>query len=299
MPSSRERFIVRYWGVRASIPTPGPETVRYGGNTTCIEVRCDDEIIIIDTGTGARELGNRLMAEESLPLKITIIYSHLHMDHIQGFPFFAPIYEPSTKLRILSPRPSNATSRDFLAWHMAFPWFPVDLKHLESSIQFQDIEPGDGFDLGQTRVSTCPINHPGGAQAIRVDHRGRAFVHASDLEHTGDEPAKDLVELARDAQFLSYDSTYIDGEEYERHKGWGHSTWRHGLKTAQVAGVERFIAFHHDPAHDDAFMDRVADDLEREAPGSLVAKEGMTLDLLNGSVEVEEHRSWARKTALP
>ncbi len=299
MPEPKERFIVRYWGVRASIPTPGPETVRYGGNTTCIEIRCDDEIIIIDTGTGARELGNRLMAEETLPLAISVIYSHLHMDHIQGFPFFAPIYVPSTEMRIISPQPSNATSRDFLAWHMAFPWFPVDLKHLESSIQFEDIVPGSTVKFGDVVVDTCPINHPGGAQAIRVTHRGKAFVHASDLEHEGDALDAQLIALARGAQYLSYDSTYIEGDEYDKHKGWGHSTWRHGVRTADAADVETFIAFHHDPSHDDEFMDRVAREMQAEAPGSLVAREGMTLDLLAGTVEVEEHRSWAPKSALP
>lgn len=299
MPDPKERFIVRYWGVRASIPTPGPETVRYGGNTTCIEVRCDDEIILIDTGTGVRELGNRLMAEETLPLKITIVYSHLHMDHIQGFPFFAPIYVPSTQLRIISPRPANASSRDFLGWHMAFPWFPVDLNHLESSMDFDDIVPGTQVKLGDVTIDTCAINHPGGAQAIRVSHRGKAFVHASDLEHEGDQLAEDLVNLSKGAQYLSYDTTYVDGAEYEKHKGWGHSTWKHGIATAKAAGVETFIAFHHDPSHDDDFMDKVAADMEAAEPGSLVAREGMTLDLLKGTVTQEEHRSWAAKTPLP
>ena len=275
---------MRYWGVRASIPTPGESTVRYGGNTTCIEMRCDDTVILIDTGTGARAAGEKMLRESDGPLSVIVVYSHLHMDHIQGLPFFGPIYEAETQFKAYCPQQEKRTSRQFFEWHMSNPWFPVDLKNLGAKLDFQDVVPGAQFEVGPATVSTCPINHPGGAMAIRVDHRGHAFVQASDVEHEGTTADPLLTELSRGADFLSYDSTYVEGPEYEKHRGWGHSTWTAGLRVAEAANVGRFIAFHHDPSHDDAFMDGIARDVDAARPGSLVAQEGMLLDLLAGTV---------------
>ena len=294
MAQGKAKFQVRYWGVRASIPTPGAGTVRYGGNTTCIEIRCDDTRLLIDSGTGVREFGDLMMAEKQGPMAITVVYSHLHMDHIQGLPFFSPIYESDTSFKAYCPRQEKRTSRQFFEWHMSNPWFPVDLKDLGARFDFTDIEPGTSFDVGPARVSTCPINHPGGAMAIRIDHRDHAFVQSSDVEHEGDFPDPRLTELAKDADFLSYDSTYVEGPEYEAHRGWGHSTWQAGLRVARAANVDRFIAFHHDPSHDDDFMDEVGRQMQAERPGSLVAKEGMVLDLLSGEIHQESSAPGAR-----
>ncbi len=295
MSAPKPLFQVRYWGVRASIPTPGPDTVLYGGNTACIEVRCDDQILVIDMGTGARELGRQLRGEFEPPLDVSILFSHLHMDHIQGFPFFDPIYDATTRAHIYSPRPEDATARQFLAWHMAFPWFPVDLDKLESDLEFVDVPPGEAFDVGPVRVSTCPIPHPGGAMAIRIDHRGHSFVHASDLEVGEGGPPEPLVELARGADILSFDSTYLPGVEYEQHRGWGHSTWRDGVAVADAAGVGTFVAFHHDPSHDDDLMDDLAASLHAARPGSHVAREGMTFHLLDDPLRMELRPARARR----
>ena len=284
MAQGREQFIVRFWGVRGSIPTPGPDTVQYGGNTTCIEVRCDDQIFVIDTGTGARRLGSQLLAEAYGELELYLFYSHLHMDHIQGFPFFAPIYEPTTTVHIYSGPPAESTTRGVLTTQMADPSFPVPLEHLRSTLKFHHIERGDTVKLGRVEVQTCELNHPGRAMGIRINHRGKSFVQCSDVEHRGDEPDNEVVALCRDADVLSYDSTYVEGPEYQAHKGWGHSTWQHGVKVSDAANVGTFIAFHHDPGHNDAFMDRLAGSLSAKRPGSLVAKEGMTIDLLSGAV---------------
>ena len=282
------QFIVRFWGVRGSIPTPGPDTVRYGGNTTCIEVRCDDQIIVIDTGTGARRLGSHLLAEAYGNMDLKLFYSHLHMDHIQGFPFFAPIYEPTTTVHIYSGPPAESTTRGVLATQMADPSFPVPLEHLRSTQVFHDIQRGDTVKLGKVEVQTCELNHPGRAMAIRVNHRGKSFIQCSDVEHRGPEPDADLVNLCREATCLSYDSTYVDGPEYTAHIGWGHSTWQHGVKVADAAEVETFIAFHHDPGHNDTFMDRLGDALSATRPGSLVAREGMQINLLSGEVSYSD-----------
>ena len=284
MARRNEQFIVRYWGVRGSIPTPGPDTVKYGGNTTCIEVRCDDQIIIIDTGTGARLLGSQLLSESYGDLELSLFYSHLHLDHIQGFPFFAPIYEPTTTVNIYSGPPAESTTRGVLTTQMADPSFPVPLEHLRSTLNFCNIARGDTVRIGRVEVQTCELNHPGRSMGIRINHRGKSFVQCSDVEHRSDEPDAEVVELCTDADFLSWDSTYVDGPEYQAHKGWGHSTWQHGVKLADEANVGTFIAFHHDPGHNDGFMDRVAHAMTQKRPGSLVAKEGMTIDLLSGEI---------------
>ena len=286
MSKVEERYHVRYWGVRGSIPTPGPHTVRYGGNTTCIEFECDDQRIIVDSGAGIRELGNKLMAGEG-PIKLTLIYSHLHVDHIMGLPFFAPMYSPRTELDIYVPATNNISPDAFFRWHLSEPWLPVDLDFFSAKIRFHELAPGDLLQIGDAQVRTCSIAHPGGAMAIRVDHRGHAFVQCSDIEH-GDVPSGELVTLCSQADYLSYDATYATTDEYQRHKGWGHSTWQAGIKVADAAHVDRFIAFHHDPSHDDTFMDKVADALGSARPGSLVAMEGMVLDLLSGDVQFPE-----------
>ena len=285
MAPSIARFTIRFWGVRGSIPTPGPETVCYGGNTTCIEVRCDDTVLILDTGTGVRKLGALLMAEAAgQGLHASILYSHLHLDHIQGFPFFGPIYSEATHLDIYAAVPKEATPREVLASQMTYPSFPVGLAHLPARLEFHDVVAGDRWTIGPAVVETCPIPHPGGAMAIRINHRGHAFVQCTDIEHTAAGPPDRLLALARGADYLSYDTTYDDGAEYEAYRGWGHSTWREGLKVARAADVGTFIAFHHDPSHDDAFMDRIAAKVAAECPGALVAREGMALDLLGGTM---------------
>lgn len=288
MAAGKGQFIVRFWGVRGSIPTPGPDTVRYGGNTTCIEVRCGDQIIVIDTGTGARRLGDQLLADVYGDLHLSLFYSHLHMDHIQGFPFFSPIYEPTTKVDIYSGPPAESTTRGVLTTQMADPSFPVPLSHLRSTLNFQDIVRGDTVKIGAVEVQTCELNHPGRAMAIRVNYAGKSFVQCSDVEHEGGTPDADLVALCHEATYLSYDSTYVEGPEFDAHVGWGHSTWQHGVKVADAAEVETFIAFHHDPGHNDAFMDRLGKSLARARRGSLVAREGMTLDLIGGTVSYSD-----------
>ena len=285
MDESVPEFTVRYWGVRGSVPTPGPSTMRYGGNTTCIEVRCDGHVFVIDSGTGARELGNLMMREAAgEPIEATMLYSHHHLDHVQGFPFFVPIYQPSSRLNIYSGTTNQGVTEQVLSAQMAYPAFPVGLDQLASELNFHVFEAGDTLTFGDVTVRTCALNHPGGAIAYRFEHRGHAFVQASDVEHTEDHPDSALTALCKGADYLSYDSTYVAGAEYQQFKGWGHSTWRHGLDIAQAAGVDRFIAFHHDPSHDDAFMDGVGRDLSAASPGAMVAIEGMTLDLLTGVV---------------
>ena len=286
MTTHSECFMVRFWGVRGSVPTPGPHTIKYGGNTTCIEVRCDDRVLVIDTGTGARPLGNRLLSQGFH--EASIIYSHLHLDHIQGFPFFAPIYSAENTLHIYAVVPDEMSPKQVLASQMTYPSFPVGLSNLPADIRFHELGTRGSFQLGEARIFTCPINHPGGAIAIRIDHRGHSFVQCSDLEHEGDLSDPALVDFVRGADALSYDSMYVEGEEYNRFRGWGHSTWNAGVRLSNEAQVGTFVAFHHEPDHDDAFMDQVAKDVSDARPGSLVAREGMVMNMLTGHVTFED-----------
>lgn len=275
------RFTVRYWGVRGSIATPGPETVRYGGNTTCLEIRCDDAIAIIDMGTGARLLGDLLLADgDADALNIDVLFSHLHSDHVIGFPFFAPLYDQRTRLVVNACEAGPVSTPEGLRRVMSYPLFPVDYDTLPAQIAFVGVPSAGAFTVGPATVRTCPLNHPGGAVAFRVEHRGRVFVHASDVEHEGLASAPDLVALCRDADWVSYDAMYVEGVDYEAHRGWGHSTWQAALRLADEAAARHAVITHHAPQHDDAFMDGVARAVAAARPGSIVAFEGLTIDLL-------------------
>jgi phosphoribosyl 1,2-cyclic phosphodiesterase len=232
----------------------------------------------------ARALGEALAVDpDRKDREVAIIYSHLHLDHIQGFPFFGPIYDPEHRITVYSADPPQMTTEAVIASQMTYPSFPVGLDKVPAGITFQSVTPGEVLHLGDVQIHTCRMNHPGGAMGIRVQHRGHAFVQCSDVEHQGDTPDEALVALSRGADFLSYDSTYTP-QEYEAHRGWGHSTWQAGVQIAEAAGVKTFIAFHHDPSHTDDFLDAMGVRLRARMPTGLVAQEGMTIDLLNGKV---------------
>ncbi|MCK6575753.1 MBL fold metallo-hydrolase [Myxococcota bacterium] len=247
---------VRFWGVRGSIATPGPTTVRYGGNTPCLEVRAGQRLIILDCGTGLRGLGNALMAERR-PIDADIFFSHMHWDHIQGFPFFTPAFIPGNAFRIYGQNKGEQTVRAVLEGQMTDPNFPVPLSIMRSTLSFHAIVAGDVVELGDVRVVTTPLNHPGGCLGIRIEHAGGAFVYATDTEHdpSGSTLDERLVALAQGADALVYDAMYTD-EEYLRGKiGWGHSTYSEALRIARAARVRRLYLFHHDPTHDDDYLD--------------------------------------------
>ena len=276
-------FQVRYWGVRGSIPVPGPDTVRYGGNTTCIEVRCGDELMIIDAGSGIRVLGNHLVDSPD-PVKATILFSHLHWDHILGFPFFTPAFTPGTTLGIYCDRRPVGNLKEVMRGQMAEPTFPVSLDSMGAEIDFHEFSQGDTLRLGDCVVKTAALNHPGGATGFRFEYKGKVFVHASDHEHLPTGFWQPLVDLARGADYFSVDSTYTDAEYHGTdgglgHIGWGHSTWQENVKLANEAGVGELILFHHEPNHTDDDMDLIGALAKEQRPATRVAREGMVIDL--------------------
>ncbi len=275
-------FRVRFWGVRGSIPAPGPETAHFGGNTSCVEVRCGSTRLVFDGGTGLRPLGQTLL--EEMPVTVHLFFSHVHWDHIQGFPFFRPAFVPGNTIHMYGPSTVTGTVENAMAGQMASPNFPVKLDQLPSKLVFHDLEPGGGLTIDEgVVVRTAAGHHPGGVLAYRVEHDGRVFVYMTDTER-GTEADAALVELARGADVLVHDCQYTP-EEYEgtsggpRKVGWGHSTLEGAVRTAREAGVDRLLLFHHDPDQDDATV-RAKEARTRELfPNAVAAYEGLVVDV--------------------
>lgn len=279
-------MLVRFWGVRGSVTCPGAATVRYGGNTACIEVRCGDRLVILDAGSGLRPFGLALGRGEegpgtpAAPLDADIFLSHCHLDHVWGLPFFQPAYKPGTRLRIwaghLLP---DYTLAEAIARLVGTPLFPGGGDFFRADITFHDFLCGETLTPhpGLT-LRTGPLQHPGGGTGYRLEHGGATLAYVTDTEHRpgGLDPV--VLGLAADADLLIYDCTYTDAE-YPAHAGRGHSTWQHGVRLAEAAGAKRLAIFHHDPSHDDPTLDRIAREAEALRPGTLVAAEGLTLRL--------------------
>ena len=268
-------FLVRFWGVRGSIATAGPETVRYGGNTSCVEMRCGDRLLVFDSGTGARQLGQSLMSEQ---WDFDHFFSHTHFDHIAGLPFFSPAYRPDNRIRI---RAGHLTAPDTMenALRLAIsaPLFPVPFDIFQADISFEDFTAGDTLDLGDgITVRTAPLNHPNEATGYRVEYGNRSICYLTDTEHVPDSPDANLLTLMDGADIAIYDTTYTD-EEFPNYIGWGHSTWQEGLRLAEVAGVKTFVLFHHDPNRTDDALDNIAKEAKSVFSGAVVAREGDTL----------------------
>lgn len=270
---------VRFWGVRGSVPCPGPATVRYGGNTPCLEVRCGDRLVIFDAGTGLRELGGKLTATGA-PIDSDIFLSHCHIDHINGLPFFAPLYSTTNRFRIWAGHlPPEFPVERAVRMLMSYPVFPVGVEQFHAELEFCDFQAGETIKLApDIALRTAPLNHPDGATGYRLEHAGRAFAYLTDNEFASPELDPALLALARNADLVVYDTTYTD-QEIQSKKGWGHSTWREGLKLADAAGVKTFCLFHHAPDHDDAVMDQIAREAQAVRPGTIVATEGQVIAL--------------------
>jgi phosphoribosyl 1,2-cyclic phosphodiesterase len=274
--SSSQEFSVRFWGVRGSISCPGPDTVRYGGNTSCLEMRCGDRTLIFDAGTGLRPLGAHLDALG--PVEADLFFTHTHFDHICGLPFFSSAYAKTNKFRFWAGHllPDH-TLRYVLSEMMMAPLFPIPISVLGADISFHDFRSGETLNPGPgTTIRTTPLNHPNGATGYRVEHAGKSICYVTDTEHVPGRPDQAVLGLIAGADIVIYDSTYDDGE-FAAHVGWGHSTWQEGIRLADAARVKQLVIFHHDPGHDDAEMDRIAAAAAKARPGTLVAHEGMIL----------------------
>lgn len=270
------QFSVRFWGVRGSIACAGDRHRKYGGNTSCLEVRCGEHLLVFDAGTGLRALGDHLVAERTL--RGDLFLTHTHLDHIVGLPFFAPLFDPDSRFRLwaghLQPR---LTLLEALCKFMAAPLFPVPPQIFTGNVSFHDFIAGETLEpqVG-VRVRTAPLNHPNGATGYRIDYNGRAICYVTDTEHAEGAPDQKILDLIHGADIVIYDSSYTDAE-YPKYKGWGHSTWQEGVRLCDRADVELLVLFHHDPSHDDKTMDQIAKEAATARPGTVVAREGMVL----------------------
>lgn len=287
MNTSNSNLIVRFWGVRGSIASPGPDTAVVGGNTSCVEVLCGNEHIVLDAGTGLRRLGEDLLRREagrpagSGERHLSLLLSHCHWDHIQGLPFFVPAYLPNTRLRILGGVSGGLSVREALERQMVAPHFPVRLDELGARIAYEEVRAASEIAIGEARVRVARGNHPGGVLAYRIDWEGQSVVYATDTEHYAcvDEQ---LRALAEGADLLIYDAQYTP-EEYRgsvgaRSKaGWGHSTYVAGTELARAAGVGKLVLFHHDPQRTDAAVVDIEARAQKLYPSTVAAREGLIL----------------------
>ncbi len=276
LPHSDE-FTVRFWGVRGSIPTPGMETARYGGNTACVEIQVAGKRLIFDGGTGLRVLGKNL--QQQMPLEAYLFFTHSHWDRIQGFPFFMPAFMPGNCFHIYGAiGPNGASIKQRLSEQMLRPNFPVPLQVMQSELKFYDIAPGSIVTLDDVTIETISLNRPNSALGYRVTWSGHSVVYATDTEHASADQS--LIYLADQADMLIYDAAYADHNYYDSESSEAANkleTWKAGIQAVMPAQAKKIVMFHHDPSHEDDFLDRIEADVRMLFPNVCLAREGMVL----------------------
>ncbi len=271
---------LKFWGVRGSIPTPQLENLRYGGNTPCLEVRSDGgTLLIVDCGTGMRMLGKALEEEfANRPIHAHVLISHFHWDHIQGLPFFAPLYQKANHFCFYSFELPQAALEEALQGQMAGPYFPVDMSAMLARREFSEVKEGP-FRLDDFTIQARRINHPQGCVSFRIENNGKAVVYATDTEPGEPSSDRGIRELARAADLLIYDSQYTREQLGREKKGWGHSTWEEGVRVCQDTGVKEMILFHHDPDSNDRMIDKFQEIARSRFANCRAAFEGLEIVL--------------------
>ena len=270
-------FTVRFWGVRGSIACAGPETARYGGNTSSLEVRCGNRLLLFDAGSGIRYLGNRLWKEA--PIDADLYLTHTHFDHVCGLPFFRPLFQEQNTLRLWAGHLGDRASLQQVLWQfMMAPLFPVPPEVFRANVSYHDFAAGDTLSPSPgITLRTARLNHPDGATGYRLEFAGRTMCYLTDTEHVPGAPDRNILGLIDAADLVIYDCMYTDEEWADGHVGWGHSTWQEAVRLCRSAGSKRLVVFHHDPDHDDDMLDAIAAQVDAALPGSILAREGLVL----------------------
>ena len=270
-------MLARFWGTRGSIAAPGPGTTRFGGNTSCVElITPSGGILVLDCGTGARLLGNRLVTRAAGPVKATILFTHTHWDHIQGFPFFAPLFQPDNRFTVYGPEGAHLSLRDVLAGQMEHQYFPVELDQLAARISYEELREG-AYQIDGMTVRAQRMNHPSPTLGYRIEAGGRSICYLCDhepyfegvwregaqagrLESILDAGDRRHAEYMQDADVVIHEAQYTP-EQYPSKRHWGHSTYPYAVELAAAVGVRRLFLTHHDPSHNDEFIA----DIEKKA----------------------------------
>ena len=287
-----------FWGVRGSTPTVDPATWRYGGNTPCLElVAPDGNKFILDCGTGLRVLGNRWGADSGVALLTHIFVTHYHWDHIQGLPFFSPLYDQKNHFQFYSFR-SKFLGKDSLRQvfeaQMALPYFPVDFSAMNAQRKFREVDGGESFKIGENIITTAWLNHPQGCLGFRIETPAGVVVYATDNEPGVPALDKNLRELAAGADIFINDAQYTPGQLVSDRKGWGHSSWSEGVKVAREANVKTLVLFHHDPDSTDRMVDQLLGNAREQFDSVYAASEGMVIALGAASEPVQAHMPSSR-----
>ncbi len=292
------------WGCRGSIAAPGPETVRYGGNTSCLEVRLDSgDTLVLDAGTGIRPLGAAMQAR-TMPTSVHILLTHLHMDHLQGLGFFRPLFNPDVDVHVYGPSSPVSSLADRIATYLSPPLFPVRLVDLPASVTFHDAS-DEPLTIGSATIRSAKVTHQGPTVGYRVEENGASLAYVPDHEPSlgvrlEEQPASWIsgYDLARDVDVLFHDAQYFDAE-YPDHVGWGHSATAHTVEFARKSGVRTLVLFHHDPYHTDDDLDLLLADARRQMGGGgdrvCLAAEGMTIVVDGSGVRVVERTEPVRR----
>lgn len=272
-------FDVTFWGTRGTLPAPGPQFAKAGGNTNCIEVRCGNQTIVIDAGTGIRELGSRIAAEQP-DQHVHLLLTHAHYDHVEGVPFFAPFFMGDKKIDVYCGELDGSTgTEDTVLNLMRRPYFPVGPAVFTADVSYKDIKGGDKFDLSnELKVSTTELNHPGGATGYRIDFAGRSFACITDTEHVLGTHNEKILELIEGVDLFVYDCSLTD-EEYPDFAGYGHSTYEEALRLQKLAKADAVAAIHHMPFRVDSELDKIETMMRREKAANCIAREGQIIKL--------------------
>ncbi len=283
---------LKVWGARGSIPAPGPETMRYGGNTSCIEVTLSDgSTLILDAGTGIRNLGLGLPRVEQ---PINILLTHLHLDHIQGLMFFAPAFRPESEITIWGPASPEASLRDRMARYISAPLAPVEVRELPSLVSFREAQALE-WQVGPATIRAQAVNHRGPTLGYRIEDAGTTLCYIPDHEPGLGTALRELeddwisgFDLAQGASLLVHDCQYTD-EEYPEHLGWGHCPVSDALAFAQRVGAEQLLLFHHDPLHSDDFLDRLGNEVAARWEDQGRSPEQVQLAAERQDLEIHDH----------
>ncbi|HET8922669.1 MAG TPA: MBL fold metallo-hydrolase [Candidatus Acidoferrum sp.] len=293
---------LNFWGVRGSTPTVDPATWRYGGNTPCVELMAPDGTqFILDCGTGLRMLGSRWAAPNGAGIPGTHIFvTHYHWDHIQGIPFFAPLYVENNEFHFYSFR-SKFLGRDSLKQvfeaQMALPYFPVDMSAMNAKRKFKEVDDGDSFLVGENKITARWLNHPQGCLGFRIETPAGTVAYATDNEPGDAKLDEGLRELAAGADLLINDAQFTPDQLETTRKGWGHSSWLEGVKLARHAGAKTLVLFHHDPDSTDRMVDSILKQAREDFDSVFAASEGMVITLGGPGDTVQAHMPGTR-TAL-